>query len=334
MWRTGLHSRIKGNLILLLVAFIWGTAFVAQSAGAEYVGAFTYNMTRNYLAFAFLIPVIGVLGRRQNSPAGWNDSAPNGGSPGKFPEDASASSGSRPAHSFHTYLKPDPVTLCGGISCGIALAVASTFQQIGIGMTTAGKAGFITSLYMIIVPILSIFLGRRIRAMTWICAAMAIFGLYLLCAVDSTSINRGDVLILICSLCFAVQMLLVDHFLGRGADGVKMAWIQYLAAALFSTPFAFLLEDVSAAELWDARISILYAGIFSSGIAYTLQIVGQKYTEPATATLILSLESVFAALSGWLLLHEVLSPREVLGCAIMFIAVVLAQVPLPGRKTD
>ncbi len=299
-----MNKRMRSNLLLLLVAFIWGSAFVAQSSAMDYVGPYTYNMTRNVLAFAFLVPVI------------W------------FME------GKGKSKSVSATLRPNKQTVIGGICCGIALAVASTFQQVGITMTTAGKAGFITALYIIMVPILGVFIGKKIPKIIWLCVALAIVGFFLLCVKDGFSVSKGDVLVLICAICYSVHIMVIDHFTSKNVDGVKMSCIQFLVAAVVLSPLMIVIEHPSMDIILSAWVTIGYAGILSSGVGYTLQIVAQKDTDPTTATLIMSLESVFAALSGWLILKEVLLPKEILGCVLVFVAVILAQVPLPTRTKD
>lgn len=284
--------------MLLITALIWGSAFVAQSAGMEYVGPFTYNMSRSVLGFAVLIPVILLFSR--------------------------SSEGGK---SVVSRLAPDRCTLIGGICCGLILGIASSLQQYGISMTTAGKAGFITALYIIIVPLLGIFIGKRIPKIIWLCVAIAVLGFYLLCIKENFTVSKGDLVVLCCSLCFAVHILVIDHFTGRNADGIKMSCIQFLVAGLFSAVLAFSFEKPVFTDILKAKYTIMYAGILSSGVAYTLQIVAQKDTDPTTATLIMSLESVFAALSGWLILNESLTLKELFGCILVFAAVILAQMP-------
>ena len=311
-----MSKRTKGNLLLLLTSFIWGSAFVAQSSGMDYVGPYTYNMARNVLAFLFLIPVIYVIGKKK----GVTDDA---GSGTGIDEEASVEA------NWKSILLPDRTTLVGGIYCGLVMAVASSLQQIGITMTTAGKAGFITALYIILVPLMGVFIGKKIPRIIWFCVVLAMAGFYLLCVKEGFSISKGDILVLFCSVGFSVHIMTIDHFTSKGVDGVKMACIQFAVAAIVMTPVMFLLENPSVSGLLSAWMTIAYAGILSSGVGFTLQIVAQKDTDPTTATLIMSLESVFAAVSGCLFLNEVLLPKEILGCILVFVAVILAQVPLP-----
>lgn len=303
----------------MLTSFIWGSAFVAQSSGMDYVGPYTYNMARNVLAFLFLIPVIYVIGKRNAMTDKENYGE-------KINETASREA------NWKSILLPDRTTLVGGIYCGLIMAVASSLQQIGITMTTAGKAGFITALYIILVPLMGVFIGKKIPRIIWFCVVLAMAGFYLLCVKEGFSISKGDILVLFCSVGFSVHIMTIDHFTSKGVDGVKMACIQFAVAAIVMTPVMFLLENPSVSGLLSAWMTIAYAGILSSGVGFTLQIVAQKDTDPTTATLIMSLESVFAAVSGCLFLNEVLLPKEILGCILVFVAVILAQVPLPVKS--
>lgn len=305
----------------MLTSFIWGSAFVAQSSGMDYVGPYTYNMARNVLAFLFLIPVIYVIGKKK----GGTD---NTGSGTGIDEAAFGEA------NWKSILLPDWTTLVGGIYCGLVMAVASSLQQIGITMTTAGKAGFITALYIILVPLMGVFIGKKIPRIIWFCVVLAMAGFYLLCVKEGFSISKGDILVLFCSVGFSVHIMTIDHFTSKGVDGVKMACIQFAVAAIVMTPLMFVLENPSVSGLLSAWMTIAYAGILSSGVGFTLQIVAQKDTDPTTATLIMSLESVFAAVSGCLFLNEVLLPKEILGCILVFVAVILAQVPLPVKSKE
>lgn len=305
----------------MLTSFIWGSAFVAQSSGMDYVGPYTYNMARNVLAFLFLIPVIYVIGKKK----GVTDNAGSG----TGIDDAAFGEAK-----WKTILLPDRTTLVGGIYCGLVMAVASSLQQIGITMTTAGKAGFITALYIILVPLMGVFIGKKIPRIIWFCVVLAMAGFYLLCVKEGFSISKGDILVLFCSVGFSVHIMTIDHFTSKGVDGVKMACIQFAVAAIVMTPVMVALENPSVSGLLSAWMTIAYAGILSSGVGFTLQIVAQKDTDPTTATLIMSLESVFAAVSGCLFLNEVLLPKEILGCILVFVAVILAQIPLPVKSKE
>lgn len=296
-----MKNRLKGNVILLITAVIWGTSFVAQSEGMNHVEPFTFNALRTLVGGVVLVPVILAFRKpwkRDNKAKNYS-------------------------------LK---YTLIGGALCGTALCVASSLQQYGIVYTTAGKSGFITALYVIFVPFLELILGRRQGLKIWLCALTAIIGFGLLCIKGDFSIGVGDWLTLACAPVFAVQIILVDRFLERGADGVMMACAQFFTAGLIMLFCMFLFESPSAQSIYDARVTILYAGVMSCGVAYTLQIIGQRYAAPTIATLLMSLESVFAALSGWLILGEALSPKEFIGCCLVFAAVVFSQTELPTRK--
>lgn len=299
-----MSKKMRGNLILLLTALIWGTAFVAQSAGMDHVQPFTYNGVRTLIGGLVLIPVIFLFDRLK--PA---DQRPS-------PDEQKA------------ILRN---SLIGGVACGVVLCVASSFQQFGISMTTAGKAGFITALYIVIVPLLGVFIKKKIPKITWLCVGIAVVGFYLLCVKEGFSVSAGDLLVLCCAFFFSIHIMVIDYFNGKQVDGVRMSCIQFLVAGLISLVLMLVFEQPSLENLWAAKGSILYAGVLSCGVAYTLQILGQRDTEPTTATLILSLESVFAALSGWALLHETLTFKELAGCALVFAAVILAQIPLPVK---
>jgi drug/metabolite transporter (DMT)-like permease len=300
-----MNKKMQGNLMLLITALIWGSAFVAQSVGMEYVGPFTYNMARSYIGFLVLIPVVLIFRKK------------------RYAENPMTAEEKKVLN--HN-------SIIGGICCGIVLCVASNFQQFALTMTTAGKAGFITALYIIIVPILGIFLGKKVPKIIWLCAAIAIFGFYLLCIKEDFSVGMGDLLGLCCAVCFSFHIMVIDHFTSKNTDSIMISCVQFLTSAIISTITMLIFETPSLNAIWDARIAILYAGVLSSGIAYTLQIVAQRYTNPTVAVLLMSLESVFAALSGWLFLHESMSAKEFAGCALVFLAVILAQIPLPGKK--
>ena len=299
-----MSKKMRGNLMLLLTALIWGTAFVAQSAGMDHVQPFTYNGVRTLIGGLVLIPVIMLFDRLK-------------------PAD------SRPSAAEQKAINKN--SLIGGICCGTVLCVASCFQQFGVSMTTAGKAGFITALYIVVVPLMGVFIKKKIPKIIWLCVAIAVAGFYLLCVKEGFSVGTGDLLVLCCAFFFSIHIMVIDHFTAGKVDGVRMSCVQFLVAGIMAIVLMFLFEEPALASIWDARVSILYAGVMSCGVAYTLQILGQKDTDPTTATLLMSLESVFAALSGWVLLHESLSLKEIFGCAMVFAAVILAQIPLPVK---
>lgn len=288
-------NKYAGPLMLLLTAMIWGAAFVAQSVGLSYVGPFTLNSVRFLIAGVFLLPCIPLLRR-----AGLRPDA--SGSPREL--------------------------LLGSLVCGVLLAVASSLQQIGIAYTTVSKAGFITALYVILVPILGLFLGKKVRPLVWFCVVLSVAGLYLLCMAGPAAIGSGDLLVLLCALVFSLHILAIDHF-SRRVDSLKLSCLQFLICGALCAGPMLALEHPAPGAILAAWKPILYAGILSSGVGYTLQVVAQRRTDPTVASLILCMESVFSALFGFLLLGQGLSLRELAGCGLMLAAILLAQ--LPGR---
>lgn len=310
----------KSPALLFLTAVVWGVAFVAQSVGMDYVGPFTFNCIRCLIGAVVLVPCIWFLDgwkQRQGGALCGRESAgaPDGASCGR--ESTEAPSGA--SYGSHALL-------AGGVCCGLALFVASNLQQIGIQYTTVGKTGFITALYIVMVPVFGIFLKKRAGIRVWVSVALAVAGLYLLCITDRLALGKGDILVLLCAVVFAVHILVVDHFSAK-ADGVRMSCIQFLVCGLLSGVCMLITEHPEMRLILQAWQPILYAGVFSCGVGYTLQIVGQKGTDPTVASLILSLESVVSVLAGWLLLGQRLSVRELGGCALMFAAILLAQLP-------
>ena len=300
-------NKTKNTFLLLLTAFIWGVAFVAQSVGMDYVGPLTFNASRFIIGAIFLIPCITFLDKlkeKENQAACKNIPA--------APQNKK-------------------VLIIGGICCGIAIAAASTLQQYGIAYTTVGKAGFITALYIVIVPILGIFLKRKPRLIIWFSVLLALVGLYFLCMTDSLSFSKGDTLVLLCAFVFSLHIMIIDHF-SPMVDGVRMSCIQFAVAGVLCGIPALIFEHPTFSSLIAAWAPILYAGILSCGVAYTLQIVAQKNYDPTVASLLLSLESVFSVLAGWVILHQALSPREIFGCVLVFIAIILVQLPTPKTK--
>lgn len=293
---------LKNSLILLLTATIWGVAFVAQSVGMDYVGGFTFNAVRSIIGSIVLLPVILFLDR-QKTPAVRTEEEKKSG---------------------------QKTLLMGGIACGICLCLASNFQQFGIKYTTVGKAGFITACYIVIVPILGLFLKKKCSPYIWGAVVMALIGLYLLCITDGFSIGKGDILVMICAVLFSLHILVIDYFSPK-VDGVKMSCIQFLVCGILSGIPALIFENPQISSILAAWQPILYAGVMSCGVAYTLQIVGQKNMNPTVASLILSLESCISVLAGWIILGQSMSRKEILGCVIMFAAIILAQLP---EKTD
>ena len=305
-------QQIRNSMILLLTAVIWGTAFVAQSVGMDYLGPFTFNGVRSLIGGAALLPCIWFLGVLNGKDTAGKDAD------GKPDEKASVPSGRKEL-------------VLGGIACGVLLFGASSLQQLGIQYTTAGKAGFITACYIVIVPVLGVFLGKRIGWKVWLAVATALVGLYFLCITEKFTIGKGDVLIFVCAIVFSLHILVIDYFSPK-VDGVKMSCIQFFVCGIVSLPFMFVLETPKVGAMLEGWMPLLYAGVLSCGVAYTLQIIGQKNVHPAIASLILSLESCFSVLAGWIVLGERLSAKESIGCVLMFAAIILAQ--LPERKLN
>ncbi|WP_288327493.1 DMT family transporter [uncultured Clostridium sp.] len=290
------ESKLKGNSMLILTALIWGTAFVAQSVGMDFVGPFTFLAARSIIGGIVLIPCIFLLNKI----------------------------GSKDKKIEKKENKKDLIV--GGVLCGIVLCAASSLQQVGIIYTSVGKAGFITALYIVIVPILGLFLKKKVQSNVWLSVVISMVGLYLLCVKENLGINKGDFLMFLSAFVFSIHILVIDHF-SPIVDGVKMSCIQFFVCGIIAFIPAVIFENPELKNIIAAYMPILYSGIMSCGVAYTLQIVGQKYTDPVLASLILSLESVFAALSGWLILKEVFSGKELIGCILVFSAIIMAQLP-------
>ena len=292
--------KLRNSLLLLITATIWGTAFVAQSVGMDYVGPLTYVCTRNIIGTIVLLPVIAVLNRVGPPRAS------------ETPEERR---------------KGRKTLMLGGVCCGAALCVASCTQQITLLHTTVGKAGFLTACYILVVPLLGLFFGRRCGLKHWCSVAIALAGLYFLCMTGGGfGLDLGTLLGLGCAFLFSCHILIIDHFSPK-VDGVKLSCIQFFTCAILAGIGMMIFEQPTWANILAAWKPILYAGAMSSGVAYTLQIVGQKGLSPTVASLIMSLESVISAISGWLLLGQALSAREIFGCVLMFGAIVLAQLP-------
>ena len=293
-------NRIRQNVFPVIAALIWGTAFVAQSVGADYVEPFTFNASRSAIASVFLFVLCCIMrGRRVKA-----------GQP--------AAVGSRRD------------LLTGGICCGAALAVATALQQKGLETTTSGKAGFITALYIVLVPIAGIFLKKMPPKTIWLSVALAVAGLYCLCITEDFSITRGDFYILLCAFCFTAHIMVIDHFTQK-VDGIELSCAQFFVATVISGLGMVLTETPRLEAVIACLGPILYVGIFSSGVAYTLQILAQKDSDPTVVSVLLSLESVFAVLAGAVILNDQMSGREYFGCVLVLIAVVLAQLPEPKK---
>ena len=317
------HNQVRQVVFPILAAFIWGTAFVAQDLCADVIDAFTFNALRSYIAVVVLLIIIAGFSRVNGER--------------NFPSPIQRRAANRQLW-------------IGGFCCGTALAIASSFQQAGlVAGTDAGKAGFITALYVVLVPLFGLFFKRRVSLPTWIAVVLSVVALYLLCIEGDFSLAPGDLLILVCSVCFALHILVIDYFTAT-VDGIKLSCVQFFVAAVWTSiakvvcvllgmngtgdvsavTSIFALPDWSA--ILDCALPILYVGVFSSGVAYTLQILAQKGSNPTVVTILLSLESVFAVISGAIILHQQMTVREYIGCAVMFIAVILAQIELPAKE--
>lgn len=315
------NKKMAGNLLLLLTAMIWGTAFVFQRVGMDSIEPITFNAARMALAAVMVGALAFGLRQRKNKDA--------------FPDAAAEASASTTADRF-TQNADESVPTCnrtvtGGICCGLFLTAGSVFQQMGVVYTTAGKAGFITAMYMLLVPILNYLLFKKKNTwLVWLAVLIGVGGMYLLCVKEDFSLTLGDMLVCICALMFSGHILCCDYFVKR-ADPIELAALQFTTAAVVSAGIAFCIESPHWAGIVSAAVPILYCGVVSGGIGYTLQIVAQKFTDPTIASLLMSLESVFAVIAGAFLLGEQLSSRELSGCVLMFAATILVQVPLPKR---
>lgn len=291
-----MSKQIKGSLAILLATIIWGSTFVAQSVGVEKIGPITFLAIRGYLAVLALLPVVYLRCRGH----------------------------------FVSVMK-DPKLWKAGLLCGTALFVATALQQVGLIYTSAAKGGFITAMYIILVPILGLFLKKKPPKTAIFSVAIAAVGLYFISGAGVSAINIGDVLMLLCAVAFSVQILLLDK-LAADLDSVALNLVQSLICALISTVFMFT-EGNALTDILSCWLPLVYAGVLSMGVAYTLRIVGQKSLEPTTASLLMSFESVFAALSGWLVLNENLTITELIGCGLVFFAILLSQIPTKNGKT-
>lgn len=303
MKERGVGSRrLLGNALLLLTALIWGMAFVAQRQGMDSIEPITFCAARTVLSGTAVGLLALAMRRRDRRPEA-----------------------ERRAR--------DRASLVGGVCCGVFLASATVMQQMGLVTTTAGKAGFITAMYMLLVPVIGFVLFHKRQ--TWlVCLAVlvGVAGMYLLCVNEDFTLTRGDALVFVCAVLFSGQILCIDHFAPQ-ADPICLSAVQFATATVISVAAAFLLERPSWDKVASAAVPILYCGIMSGAVGYTLQIIGQRHTDPTVASLLMSLESVFAAVGGALVLGERMRPRELVGCAVMFAAIVLVQIPLPGRRS-
>lgn len=307
---------VRQSLLLFLTAVIWGVAFVAQSAGMEYIGPFTYNGVRSVLGGLTLLPCIALLDKRGNSARAQN---------------AEGISALTPERSAEEQGHDRKQLFAGGLCCGVILFAASNFQQFGIQYTTVGKAGFITAMYILLVPLMGLFIHKKVGFKVWIGVAFAVCGLYFLCMNHGLKLERGDAMVLVCAVIFSLHILVIDHFAPK-VDGVRMSCIQFWVCGVLSLACSFIFETPQLSGILAAWKPVCYGGVMSCGVAYTLQIVGQKGMNPTVASLILSLESVVSVVAGFLILRQSMSRRELFGCCLMVVAIVLAQLPERSDK--
>ena len=301
-------KRIIGNLLLLLTAFIWGTAFVFQRVGMDYIEPLTFVSTRMVLATFVLYIVVRISEARDKK------------------ENPSQ------VLTAEAVVQRKKDTVIGGICCGVFLTLGTSFQQMGIVYTTAGKTGFITALYIIFVPVIGwIFLRKKISWLVGAGVALATVGMYFLSIKDELLLTKGDTLVFMCAIFYALHILCCDYFVKK-TDVLRLALYQFATCAVLVGLFAFIFETPTIEKIVDAAVPILFTGVLSAAVGYTLQMIAQKYTDPTVASLIMSLEAVFGVLAGWLILREIMSPREIIGCVIVFIAIILVQVPLPEKN--
>ena len=329
-----MSKKARANILLLITAVIWGFSFVAQKAGAT-LEPFTYNGIRVMIGGLALIPVSMIFSRINNGSTGGNTDGSTGGntdgsaggSTGAL-DTASNAATRDAAEERRTLIK-------GGLVCGIILCIASNLQQFGIYFETdAGKAGFITTLYIVIVPMLGVFLRKRVSLRMWFCVIVGAIGFFLLTIAgkgNGFTLEKGDFFVLLCAFVFSLHILAVDHFSPK-CDGVKLSCLQFLVAGVISLTLMFIFESPKLPEIMDCWMPILYSGLCSSGIGYTLQILAQKDADPTTASLIMSLESVFAVLAGAMIFSERLTFIELMGCVVIFAAVIISQ--LPSKKPN
>lgn len=296
-----MKKQTQGSILLLICTFIWGTAFVAQSVGMDYIGPFTFQTVRSLIAVAALLIVIFIMEGRKTTLSGFVKSW------------------------------ADVRLWKTGIPCGAALFVASGLQQMGLVSTDSGKAGFITAMYIVLVPVIGLFLGQKCGLNVWISVVLAVAGLYLLSALGVSEVNAGDLLLMGCAFAFAVQITLIDR-LGQELDGLRLNFAQFFVNAVLSAVVMVLFETPVWENIAACAVPLLYTGVLSSGVAYSLQILGQQRLESAPASLIMSLESVFAVLAGWLVLGDRLNAVELLGCALVFAGVLLSQWQPKNRQ--
>lgn len=307
-----MKSNLKGSLILLLCACIWGMAFSAQSEASNYIGPYTFVCLRSAITSIVLFTVRALYMRSLHLRPSF----------ARKPFKKKLKTGAKPPLRYNLIL---------GSLLGAILFAACTLQQIGIQYTSAAKSGFITAFYIVLIPIMGLLLGRRIGIQVLLDVVVSLVGMGLLCLKDDLSVNKGDLITLGCAFMFSLHIIVIDRY-AQSLDSILLSAIQFAVGAIIALPFMLLREKVDLSSILACRISILYAGVCSGAIGYTLQIVGQKYCEPTLASLMMCLESVFAALGGWILLGQKLSTRELTGCALMFVALLIAQIPLRRRS--
>ncbi len=300
------HNQVRQVVFPIITAMIWGSSFVAQSTSTEHIGAFTFNAARSFVGFLALLVVVQIFRMVRKEP------------------EVQQTQEEKKAGRKELVL--------GGICCGIALALACNLQQLGmVAGASAGKTSFITTLYVVLVPICGLFLKKRVSPTVWVSVLLGVAGLYCLCIKDGFSIAPSDLLVMLCAFGYTLHILVIDYFTQK-VDGVKMSCIQFLSCAVLSAILMLIFEHPTWADITPCIGSILYVGVFSSGVAYTLQILAQKDSNPTIVALLLSLESVFGAVSGAIFLHETMTGKELVGCVLMLIAVVLAQIEFPSKK--
>lgn len=297
-------KQLGASLLLTLAAFIWGSAFVAQSEALDILGQFTFLASRSFLGVLTLIPVSFIVYK-------------NGKKKGLGEH-----------NEYKTFFSKD--LLIGGALCGTVLFAASALQQVGIISSGVGKSGFLTTLYILAVPVLGLFLKRRVKPFMWVCIALGVAGMYFLCVSEASALNFGDLMLILCAVCFGVHIMVIDHFVKK-VDGVRLSLVQFFVVGILSLVTALIFEEIDFGLIKAAFFSIFYAGVLSSGVAYTLQIVSQKNLNPTVASLLMSLEAVFAALSG-AVFGERLTSNEIFGCVLVFLAIILAQLPIENIK--
>ncbi len=295
------QKQLVSNGLLLLTAFIWGLAFVAQSVAMDYISPFTFNGVRSVLGGVVLLPVI--FGMKHLKIGG-----------------QCLHMGEEKKGFFHS------VEFIGGVCCGIALFIGSNLQQFGVLYSSPGKAGFLTALYILIVPIMGVFLKKKVKGRIWGCVAMALVGVFLLCVTSKFTIEMGDILLLLCAVGFSIHILVIDYFSPK-ANGTVMSSVQFFTCGILSLICMAFVEHPSVDNILKAWVPILYAGVMSCGVAYTLQIIGQKHTNPTVASLLMSMESVFACVGSMIILGQIMTAREVTGSCLVFAAIIMAQLP-------